>query len=387
MRKVNTLMLSVLILFAVSTAVAATDGFYTISPTVASWYGTDENRLKTPGPDYVSTYGDEASVTYMLPWPFIFYGQTFNQITADTNGNIWFGVSVSANSFTLGDNGHGPVIAAWNNDLSSYLSGGVFIQHQSNPERIVVEWKTETYTNEGRRRPNTFETVLFSTGQIRLDYQSFTQATSNKDFGSGISLNDGAYSVNLTSSAGNVFTLGGQSFLVSAVGGSTKALDVFFTGGAGIVTSNIGVSWSAGNPATIPTGAHILLQACPRLGYHFNGWSGPCSGSGACSFTLNQDTTVTASFSVDTSLLLVLSSSGIKSRFLQTAYDGTPADSTLKLVGTDFCESFYVNLDKIVTIRGGYNIDFTNNIAGMSAVNGVVTVTNGTLVVDGLTIH
>ncbi len=387
MMKINALMLSVLILFAVSTAVAATDGFYTISPTAASWYGTDENRLKTPGPDYVSTYGDEASVTYLLPWPFIFYGQTFNQITADTNGNIWFGVSVSANSFTLGNNGLGPVIAAWNNDLSSYLSGGVFIQHKSNPECVVVEWKTETYTNEGRRRPNTFETVLFPSGQMRLDYQSFTPASTNKDLGSGISLNDGTYLVNLTSSAGNMFTLGGQSFLISTAGGSTRALDVSFTGGGGTVTSNVGVTWNASNPANLPAGAHIVVQLTPTLGYIFNGWSGPCSGSGTCSFVLNQNTNVTASFSVDISLPLVLSSSGVKNRFIQAAYDGTTADSNLKLVATNFYENFSVNQNKTVTIKGGYNINFTNNSAGQSGVNGVVTVTNGTLVVDGLTIR
>lgn len=387
MKKITALMLSALTLLVVSTAVAATDGFYTLSPITAVWDGTDENRFKSPSADYTSTYGDEASVTYTLPWPFTLYGQTFNQINADTNGNVWFGSSGAIHSFSLANNSRGPVVAAWNNDLSSYYSGGVFIQYKTDPERVVVEWQTETYTNEGRRRPNAFEAVFFQTGEIRLDYRSFSQVSTNKDFGSGISLNDGTYYVNLTSSAGNVFTLGGQSFLISAAGASTKALDVSFSGGAGTVTSNVGVSWIGSNPAHLPTGAHVVLQVSPELGYNFNGWIGPCSGAGTCSFTLNQDTTVTASFTADTSLLLVLSSSGVKSRFLQTAYDGTPPDSSLKLVATVFYEDFNANQDKTVTIKGGYNIDFTSNTAGQSVVNGVVTIANGTLIVDGLAIQ
>ena len=44
-----------------------------------TWDGADANRLKTPTDDYKHTYGDEASLTYNLPWPFTFYGQTYSQ--------------------------------------------------------------------------------------------------------------------------------------------------------------------------------------------------------------------------------------------------------------------------------------------------------------------
>jgi hypothetical protein len=201
--------------FPLKTACAATDGIYQLSEVISAWDGTDASRTKAPTADYDYTYGDEASVTYTLPWSFSFYGQSYSQITADTNGNIWFGAAGSAHSFDLATTGHGPVIAAWNNDLSSYYYGGVFIQHKTNPERVVIEWQTETYTEEGFYRPNNFAVVLFPNGSIRTDYKTFT-TTNGKDFGSGISRGDGLAVLNLTTGYGNVFSLAGRSFLYAS---------------------------------------------------------------------------------------------------------------------------------------------------------------------------
>ncbi|GFE56720.1 hypothetical protein [Geobacter sp. AOG1] len=196
-----------------SGAWAATDGFYQLSETTAAWDGTDESRTKAPTPDYNYTYGDESSVTYSLPWVFTFYGQSYGAITADTNGNVWFTAAGSAHSFNLTTTGRGPVIAAWNNDLSSYFYGGVFVQHKTNPERVVVEWQTETYTEQGYYRPNTFEVVIFQNGTVRFDYKSFTTAY-GKDFESGISKGDGSTPLNITANYGNVSSLAGRSFVI-----------------------------------------------------------------------------------------------------------------------------------------------------------------------------
>lgn len=183
-----------------SIAAFASTNFYQVNEVAPTWEGTEANRTKVPSVDYNYTYGDESSVTFPLPWPFSFYGQKYTQITADTNGNIWFGSMGAAHSFDLTNNGRGPVISAWNNDLSSYFHGGVFIQ--SNPDRVVVEWRTETYTAEGFNRLNSFEAILFPDGTIRLDYNSF-HPTSTRDFGSGISRNNGVDYINVSSSYGN----------------------------------------------------------------------------------------------------------------------------------------------------------------------------------------
>lgn len=369
------------------------DAYYTLASTTTAWDGTDADRLKLPTADYISTYGDESSVTYTLPssfGSFSYYGQSFSQITVDTNGNVWFGSTGSAHSFNLASNGRSPVISAWNNDLSSYLTGGVFIQHKTSPERIVIEWQTETYTDEGRRRPHNFEVVLFQTGSIRLDYGSFTTSTTNTDFGSGVSLNDGTMYINLTTNAGNAYTLGEQSFLLS-VTGTTNTLDVGFpTGSYGVVNSNIGASWSASSVKTLPTDTHVVLTAVPLPGYKLNNWSGACSGTGTCLFTLSSNTVANANFSYDSAQNAIVAfpdgtSTGYST--VQSAYNAALTDSILKLRAATFTETISFNQAKTVTVRGGYNNDYTSNNAGQSIVAGTVTIVSGAVVVDSLSIR
>lgn len=373
------------------------DGYYTLASATTTWDGTDADRLKLPTADYTSIYGDESNVTYTLPssfGSFSYYGQSFSQITVDTNGNIWFGSTGSAHSFNLASNGRSPVIAAWNNDLSSYLTGGVFVQHKTSPERIVIEWQTETYSDEGRRRPHNFEVVLFQTGIIRLDYGSFTTSTTNADFGSGVSLNDGTLYINLTTNAGNAYTLGGQSFILG-VTGTTKTLDINFISGSipvgiyGSVSSNVGATWSASSVKSLPTNAHIILQPIPKLGYKFNGWSGPCSGTGLCTFTLSSNTVANSTFSIDfTQNAAVVFPTGTQTGYLniQTAYNAATTESVIMLRGLMFTETLNFNQSKSVTIKGGYNNDYTPTPAWPSSVLGTVTITSGTVVIDRLSI-
>lgn len=373
----------VMLFTGTSTVMAATDGFYTLVPTTFAWDGTDENRQKPPTADYSSTYGDEAGLTYTLPWSFPFYGQSYNQISADTNGNIWFGGGGSAHSFSLGSNGHGPVIALWNHDLSSYYSGGVFVQHKTGPERIVVEWQTETYSNEGRRKPDTFEAVLYPTGAIRVDYKAFTQSSTNKDFGSGISLNDGKFFINLTGDQGNVFDLSGKSYSITQTGAS-KTLTVNFTGdGTGTVASTLGTFWTANATTHLPANSMVTLTALPAINASFIGWSGPCTGTGICTFSLGQDLTVSAQFSTRAQQALD-TTSGIRNVSLQTAYNEASDGTALKLRATNFNESLNANQAKTVTLSSGFDATYTIREETAAALAGDLTVTDGTVVIDGL---
>jgi len=243
-----------LLLLSWSGASAATDGFYQLSEVAVAWDGTDANRTKESNADCTYTYGDESSVSYNLPWSFTFYGQSYSQITVDTNGNVWFAATGSAHSFNLATTGRGPVIAAWNNDLSSYYYGGVFIQHKTNPERVVIEWQAETYSEEGYYKPNTFEVVLYPNGNVRIDYKSFTAAVA-KDFGSGISKNDGSHYLNLTTLYGNAFNFAGNSFVFV----NTYSMTASVIGGNGSITPN---------NATVNNGDSTTFTLTPATGYH-----------------------------------------------------------------------------------------------------------------------
>jgi uncharacterized repeat protein (TIGR02543 family) len=65
-----------------------------------------------------------------------------------------------------------------------------------------------------------------------------------------------------------------------------------------------------GGTITPPTdtydyGTVLELTATPAEGYHFVEWTGACSGSGACSVTMNADKTVGATFAINTYTLTV----------------------------------------------------------------------------------
>src|ERR1039457_2730490 len=289
------------------TAWGASDGYYTVTEATAVWDGTDADPLKITTTDYDYAYGDEESVTYNLPWNITFYGQNYSRITADTNGNVWFTANNSASSFNLASTGRGPVIAAWNNDLSSSFQGGVFIQHKTNPERIVIEWQAETYTEQGQNIPNNFAVVLFPDGRIRNDYKSFTTLTGD-DSGSGTSRGDSSAYLNLTSLYGNAFTLTGRSFQFVPQSLFSVTVTKTGTGGGSISGNPPGISCGASCSSNFAQGAAVTLTAVPDFGSVFDGWSGACSGTGPCTLSVTAVKNVSASFSPTVSPMVAINS-------------------------------------------------------------------------------
>ncbi len=65
--------------------------------------------------------------------------------------------------------------------------------------------------------------------------------------------------------------------------------------GTGKVSGN-GIDCGSTCAATLDTGTPVSLTATPDAGMVFSGWSGACTGTGACSFTLTANATATATF-------------------------------------------------------------------------------------------
>lgn len=372
---------------------AATDGSYNLSElTSPVWEGTDASLLKPTSADYNYFFGDEEYLTYTLPtaWQFKFYGQTYSNITVDSNGNIWFGSARSAHNFVLPNAGFGPVSATWNNDLSSLYGGGVFIQHLTSPERVVIEWQTETLTDEGISRINNFEVVLFDNSIIRYDYKPFT-ALSVNDSGSGIS-DDNTHSLSVTSNYGSPTSyVAPRSFLFTPVGtGNNLAVNLYFPGtGSGMVTSNPGgIACNTDCSAPFTSGTQVTLQPAASMYSIFTGWSGGgCSGTGNCVITPSSDISVTATFTYDVAHQVQVSGgSTTYYSSLQSAYNATADGSTIKLWATTYNESITCNRPITVTLQGGYNSDYTA-IVGDPVLVGGLTVIDGTLVADGVVVQ
>jgi hypothetical protein len=77
-------------------------------------------------------------------------------------------------------------------------------------------------------------------------------------------------------------------------------LTVFKAGsGSGTVASSLaGISCGATCSHGYAQGTAVTLTATPAAGSRFAGWSGACTGTGACAITTNANTTVTATFSL-----------------------------------------------------------------------------------------
>ena len=65
--------------------------------------------------------------------------------------------------------------------------------------------------------------------------------------------------------------------------------------GTGKVIGN-GIDCGSTCSAALDTGTPVSLTATPDAGMVFSGWSGACTGTGACSFTLTANVTATATF-------------------------------------------------------------------------------------------
>lgn len=85
------------------------------------------------------------------------------------------------------------------------------------------------------------------------------------------------------------------------------ALSVSSGGGAGTVRLTAPAAFDCGRSCTLTLdqGTQVALAAAPGPGNRFAGWSGACSGTGACTVTLTGAVTVTARFAKNTSRLLV----------------------------------------------------------------------------------
>ena len=71
------------------------------------------------------------------------------------------------------------------------------------------------------------------------------------------------------------------------------------TGGGSVTSSPSGIDCGSTCSATYSTGTVVQLTATAANGSTFGGWSGNCSGSGSCQVTLNQVSTVTATFNLN----------------------------------------------------------------------------------------
>jgi hypothetical protein len=170
-------------------------------------------------------------------------------------------------------------------------------------------------------------------------------------------------------------------------GDTEMSLTVTLVGSGGGTVSSIpaGIACGAGCTHQFAYGDHVTLHAEPAYSV-FAGWTGACSGTDDCPLTMVSDRNVSAHFSKDTEHLTRIGDTETYFPTLQAAYVSAPSSSTIKVWGTEFAEDLDCGLGKRVTIEGGYDTGYNNN-DGFTLLNGTVTVSAGSLIVENLVIR
>ncbi|HET9579459.1 MAG TPA: Ig-like domain repeat protein [Usitatibacter sp.] len=102
----------------------------------------------------------------------------------------------------------------------------------------------------------------------------------------------------------------------SAPGAATLGVSV--SGSGSVTSSPAGIDCASSCSASFASGTSVTLSATPSAGMSFQGWSGACAGSGACTVTMNSSTTVSAAFRAKTAPAVTLASSANPSNAGQT---------------------------------------------------------------------
>ncbi|MBI5100722.1 MAG: hypothetical protein HZB33_02615, partial [Nitrospirae bacterium] len=70
---------------------------------------------------------------------------------------------------------------------------------------------------------------------------------------------------------------------------------------------------------------------------------------------------------------------------LQVAYDAMVEGDTIESPEVDFAETLSVNRNISVTLKGGYNCDFSN-VVSTTSITGALVIDQGTLAVENIVI-
>ena len=129
--------------------------------------------------------GSNSTDTINLPFQFIYYGESYNQITVCSNGFISFGEN-SIGEFrnwrlpgALGPNG---MIAAFWDDLQMDGNSGVYSYYDSVEDYFVIQWEQMINGAENHNDEETFQIILYNPqrypsslnqGTVKIQYKVF----------------------------------------------------------------------------------------------------------------------------------------------------------------------------------------------------------------------
>jgi len=328
------------------------------SPTVAHLTGNGSIRQLAGFTSNVLPPNDDSSTgSVTLPFTINFFGTNFSSLFVNNNGNVTFGqpLSTFTPSGLNSNNGGIPIIAPYWADVDTSGVGSNVVTYGNDTVNghaaFGVDYQNVGYFSSHADLLNSFQVILIDrsdTGAGNFDIEfnfdkvqweagdasggtgglcgalPLTQCTpaavgySNGSGNSGTNfqltgsfvagalLDGGPAATSLIANDLNNSTLGRYLFSVRNGTVQTNKLTLTLAGtGTGTVKDNTGqltCSDTGGGQrmctANYPTGTQLVLTATADTGSTFTGWDAPppCSGTGTCSFTITQDTNITATF-------------------------------------------------------------------------------------------
>jgi hypothetical protein len=138
------------------------------------------------------------------------------------------------------------------------------------------------------------------------------------------------------------------------------------------------------------SGTIVILTAAENTGYEFDSWTGCDSPSGnVCTMTMDTDKNVTATFLVCPDPVLNYDTS-VYYDTLQEAYDEAGHGHTIKSQALEFTETtldFNDDINKSITIKGGYDCNYNEPPTGNTTLNGNMTINNGKVTIENFNVQ
>ena len=121
------------------------------------------------------------------------------------------------------------------------------------------------------------------------------------------------------------------------------------------------------------------LSANENSGYSFSDWAGCDSlANNICTMTMDADKSVTANFQSCPQPVRIAGTTPAYYSSLQAAYDAAVDWDTIQTQALSFTEDLNINIDKSVTLEGGYDCNYLT-VIGNTTLNGNMTISDGTI--------
>ena len=148
--------------FAPQALVAGGGGNTTVNCTpfvpVDNTFGVPEFTSGLP-PDYRNDDGS-SDMPIILPFDFCFYGQNFNSVYINNNGNISFNVTYGTFTPLIFPNNQFTMLCPFWADVDTRNPASGIVSYQISPTHLVVRWENVGYFNSMADKLNDFQLII-----------------------------------------------------------------------------------------------------------------------------------------------------------------------------------------------------------------------------------